>query len=231
MGNDSSQSVTLLHNEFHPVIFDKQWGEFIWGICGCRHGTHLKVWRMLGHVSQNETLSIPCPLLNSWMIPCPFLLVCRSPGMVLLSPCPFRVHSHTIPCTFPQLEASSVIHCSDRFFELSLNTLCCGRGVCLLVNRWPYGHVAREWGKREQKKEGKDGVDEPWARQVSSSGDGRATMPKSINTSRQSDWWQSKTWSMESRDSSTKMYNGRVKRIRAQGTLGEWLEWTMKLII
>ena len=45
------QSTTLLHNEFHPTIFDEQQGELSWGACGCRHGTCLKVWCMLDHVN------------------------------------------------------------------------------------------------------------------------------------------------------------------------------------
>ena len=49
-----------------------------------------------------DSLSIPCPFLNSWWIPCPFLLF---PGVLVWSclvlvhsmsiPTPFLIHSHT----------------------------------------------------------------------------------------------------------------------------------------
>ena len=59
MGNDSLQGATLLHNEFHPIIFDEQRGELSWGTCGCRHGMHLKAWHVSDHmnacVCQNDT--------------------------------------------------------------------------------------------------------------------------------------------------------------------------------
>ena len=51
VGNDSLQSVILLHNAFHPIIFDEQEGELSWCIHRCKHSVCLNMWHMSGHVN------------------------------------------------------------------------------------------------------------------------------------------------------------------------------------
>jgi hypothetical protein len=50
---------------------------------------------------------IPGSFLKSWWIPSlflPFLPIPRSPGIVLICPGPFLVHSHAIPDSIPHQE-------------------------------------------------------------------------------------------------------------------------------
>ena len=63
-GNNSSWSMTLPHNKFHPAIFDKQQEELSWGTGGCRYGAS----QSMVHVGSHECVMCVRTIPEGWVV-------------------------------------------------------------------------------------------------------------------------------------------------------------------